>query len=353
MSSIGRLGEDMKNRLSIGCFIGAIISQSAFAGVIDDCQQDSRSPTRIQACTEIIKTSSFTPTEKASAYVSRGEAHADAGADRQALDDFSAALRLKKDNPSAFAGRARAKFALGNFSGSIADYNQAIHLSPTYADFYVQRGHVYTVSNRPDPAIRDFAEALRLVPKNWSALNERGIANAQKGALVTAQNKFDLAQTYYKAALEDYTAAIAIVAHPVFYANRGHLLESEGKTDDAIKDFQQALLRDPSLTDAKRSLERLGGKEAIPSDVDKHVQEGLALTEKNCSGCHAIGAAGVSTLKDATVFQNIFQKHQLYDLRRPVTQAILASHQAMPQFKVSSHDVDTIVAYINSISTGR
>ncbi len=343
----------MKVKLLAGSILFALLSQPASAGILDDCQQDSRSPARLPACTEVIKSSSFGPAEKAKAYLSRGEAHADAGADRQALDDFTSALRLKKDNPAAFAGRARAKFALGNFSGSIADFGAAIRLSPSYADFYVQRGHVYTVSDKPDPAIRDFTEALRLVPQNWSALNERGIANARKGHLATAEGKSAEAQQYYKAALDDYTAAIAILAHPVYYANRGHLLESQGKTDDAIKDYQQALLGDPSLTDAKRSLERLGGKEVTPSDVDQHARDGLALAEKNCSGCHAIGAAGVSTLKDATVFQNIFQKHQLYDLRRPVTQAILASHQKMPQFKVSPQDVDTIVAYINSISTGR
>lgn len=343
----------MRGKLAVGCLVFAVISQVAVAGVLDECQQGSPSAGRVSACTEIIKSTSFKPDEKALAYASRGEAHADAGADRQALADFTASIRLKKDNSAAFAGRARARFALGNLQGSIADFGEAIRLSPVYADLYVQRGHVYTVVGQPDPAIRDFTEALRLVPGNWSAFNERGIANGRKGDLISAEAKYDAAQKYYSAALNDFTAAIAIVAHPVYYANRGYLLESQGKTEDAIKDFRQALLGDPSLVDAKRALERLGGSEPAATDSDVLVRKGAALAEKSCGGCHAVGAMGVSLNKDATVFQDIFRKHQLYALRRPVTHAVLATHEKMPQFKVSSEDVDTIVAYINSISTGR
>lgn len=343
----------MRVKLWVGCLVLAVIGQSAVAGVVDDCRQASGSAERVSACTEIVKSSSFKSDDKALAYASRGEAHADGGADRQALADFTESIRLKKNNVSAFAGRGRAKFALGNLQGAIADFSEAIRLSPAYADFYVQRGHVYTVIGNPDPAIRDFTEALRLVPANWSAFNERGIANALKGDVISAQAKYDLAQKYYNAALDDYTAAIAIVAHPVFYANRGYLRESQGKTEDAIKDFRQALLGDPSLVDAKRALERLGGSEPAATDSDELVRKGAALADKNCSGCHALGAMGVSLNKDATVFSDMFRKHQLYALRRPVTQAILATHEKMPQFKVSPQDVDTIVAYINSISTVR
>ena len=340
-------------RLAVGFFVFVVIGQVAVAGVVEECREGSPTAGRVSACTEIVKSSSFKPDDRALAYASRGEAHADAGADRQALADFTESIRLKKDNPSAFAGRGRAKFALGNLRGSIADFNEAIRLSPVYADLYVQRGHVYRVLEQPDPAIRDFTEALRLVPGDWSALNERGLANSNKGDLITAEGKYDVAQKYYSAALDDLTAAIAIVPHPIFYANRGYLLESHGKTEDAIKDFKQALLGDPSLVDAKRALERLGGSEPAATDSDELVRRGKALAEKNCGGCHGLGAAGVSLNRDATAFQNIFREHKLYALRRPVTQAILAAHEKMPQFNVSSQDVDTIVAYMNSFSTGR
>jgi cytochrome c len=128
-------------------------------------------------------------------------------------------------------------------------------------------------------------------------------------------------------------------------------LTSDREVED--EDFKQALLGDPSLVDAKRALERLGSSEPAATDSDELVRKGKVLAEKNCGGCHGLGAAGVSLNKDATAFQNIFREHKLYALRRPVAQAILAAHEKMPQFNASSQDVDTIVAYINSFSTGR
>jgi tetratricopeptide (TPR) repeat protein len=343
----------MRAKLLATCLALTMFNGFAAAGVLDDCKQESWSPSRIAACTQVINGASFKPEEKVLAYIARGEAQADAGADRQALADFTGAIKIQKDNAAAFAGRGRAKFSLGNLQAAIRDFDQAIRLSPAYGDYYVQRGHVYRVIGQPDPALRDFNEALRLVPGYWSGLNERGLANELKGDLVSAEGNFKAAQDYYDASVADFTAAIAVVPHPVYYANRGYLLEQQGKVDDAIKDFQQAVLIDPSLVDAKRALERLGGKELAPSVTDQRIQQGMVLAEKNCSGCHAMGEVGVSLNKDAPVFRDLFKKHQLYAMRRPVTRAVLAVHQKMPQFNVSAEDVDTIVAYMNSINTGR
>ena len=343
----------MRARVATLCLILMFCSNFAVAGVLDNCQEENWSASRIQACTDIIKGSTSKPDEKVLAYISRGEAYANAGADRQAVVDFTNSIKIRRDNPAAFAGRGRAKFSLGNLQGAIGDFAEAIRLSPTYSDYYVQRGHVYRVLGQPDPAIRDFTEALHFVPGSWSAFNERGLANSLKGDHLAAEGKFAEAQKYYDSALADFTSAIGIVPHPVYYANRGYLLESQGKVEDAIKDFQNAILLDPSLVDAKRALERLGGKELAPSVTDERVRQGMALAQKDCSGCHAMGDVGVSLNKDAPVFRDLFKKHQFYAMRRPVTRAILAAHEKMPQFKVSEGDIDMIVAYINSINAGR
>jgi hypothetical protein len=57
---------------------------------------------------------------------SRGEARTDAGAIRLALADFKEALRLKKDNMAALAGRGRAS---GNTDAALADGSGAAGLN--------------------------------------------------------------------------------------------------------------------------------------------------------------------------------------------------------------------------------
>jgi tetratricopeptide (TPR) repeat protein len=327
----------MRGKLAIGCFVLAVTGRVAVADVVSECRWHPRPEVRMRACTEIITSQSFGPDEKALAYGYRGNAHTNAGAVRPALADFAESIRLKMDNVSAFAGRGRAKLKMGNLPGAIADYSEAIRLSPVSAELYIERGHVYIVRGKADAALRDFTEALRLDPWSWLAFNERGLAFFMKGDLVRAQ--------------EDYTAAIAIVQLPTIYANRGYVYEAQGRTKDAIKDLRQALLGDPSLVEARDALKRLGAEQAIPIETDQRVRQGKASAEINCVSCHAVGDTGVSPNKDAPEFRNIYRRHPLYALRQPITRAIRATHDQMPQFMPSDKEIDAIVAYISSFST--
>jgi tetratricopeptide (TPR) repeat protein len=326
--------------MTVGCFVLAITGHAAVADVIDECNRDLIQPeVRVRACTEIKANPSFGPGDKARAYSSRGNAHADAGAIRSALADFSESIRIKRDNMPAFAGRGRAKLLAGNRIGSIEDYSEAIRLSPASAELYIERGHVYIVSRKADDAIRDFTQAIRLDPRSANGFNGRGVAYFKKGDLVRAQ--------------QDLTDAIALTPLPGFYANRGDVFEAQGRTNDAIEDFRKALLGDPSLVYARQVLERLGAINAIAIETDERVRQGEALAEKNCSGCHAVGVRGFSPNKDAPEFRNLNRRHPNSWLRAPITKGILATHEQMPQFNLPPKDVDTIVAYINSLSSKR
>jgi tetratricopeptide (TPR) repeat protein len=70
-----------------------------------------------------------------------------AGALDQALADFTESIRFQSSNRAAFAGRAQAQLALGDYRGATDDYSQAIRISPE-ATNYMERGHVYLVSGK-------------------------------------------------------------------------------------------------------------------------------------------------------------------------------------------------------------
>ena len=332
--------DPMRSKLTILCFVLALPTQVAIADTLNDCKTDvSRPEARVRACTAIIASADFGPNEKAEAYVSRGNARTDAGAIRLALTDFTESIRIKNDNVWAFAGRGRTKLVAGNRIGAIEDYNKALQLSPSSAELHVERGHVYLVSGKLDEAISDFTEALRSDPENANAFNERGVAYFRKGDLVRAQ--------------EDFTRAIAELPFPDFYANRGQLFEAQGNPTEAVAEYRTALLGDPSLVQARQALDRLGAIEEISKQTDQRVREGEALAEKNCSKCHAIGLRGFSPNKDAPEFRNLNRRHPFYWLRAPVTRAIFATHQQMPHFDLSAGEVDTVIAYMNSLSSRR
>jgi tetratricopeptide (TPR) repeat protein len=330
----------MKQKVAIALLLLAVSLRPAAADLNDECRGHPWPDVQLRACTEIITNSSFGLDAKALAYRYRGDARTDAGAFQRAIADFSESIRLRPDNVPAFAGRARAEFSIGTFADALGDYSEAIRLSPATANLYIARGHVYLSQGNLDASIRDLTEAIRLDPRSATAFNNRGLALRKKGDL--------------DGAAQDYSTAIAI--NPIYalaYENRGYLQEARGQRNDAIGDLRQALLLDPSLVGARDALRRLGSWQFIASESDRRIREGQALAERNCSGCHAIGAQGRSTNGNAPMFRNLSRLYTLLALREPITRGIAAPHDQMPQFVLSDEQIDMIVAYINSLSTGR
>ena len=329
----------MIGRLAIAWVALSLGTGAAVADPLSDCGQGRSSDVRMRACTEVINGAAYGPDQKAIAYRNRGNARADAGSSAQAVADLSEAIRLRPSDPASHAGRGRARLAVRDVEGAIADYGEALRLAPETPAYHVGRGHARFVKGDTPAAIADFSEAIRLNPKSSSAFNRRGLAYRRSG---------DLAR-----AIDDYTAAIAI--NPIYalaYNNRGYVYEAQGRKDDAIADFRAALLLDPSLIGARDGLKRLGAPAAWLAESDGRVQAGKALVEKNCSGCHAVGAKGASANAKAPEFRTLHARHPSLALREPLSRGIAAPHDEMPKFTLSGAEIDSIVAYINSLTAG-
>ena len=327
----------MNKRIATAGLVLSIGAGTALADAPADCTQGRNPEIRMRACSEVIEGPSYAVDVKALAYRNRGNARADAGAHEKAIADFAEAIRLAPDNAAAYAGRGRSRLASRDLDGAIADYGEALRLVPGSAPFRIGRGHAYLVKGDADLAIADFTEAIRLNPQSASAFNRRGLAYRRKG---------DLAK-----AIDDYTAAIMI--NPIYalaYNNRGYVHEAQGRKDDAIADFQIALLLDPSLIGAKEGLKRLGAPAAMVEESERRVRDGKVLVEQNCAGCHAVGARGASPNKKAPEFRNLHARHANLALREPLSRGIAAPHDEMPKFALTAAQIDTILAYINSLT---
>ena len=326
--------------IGLACLVLLYGAETARADALADCNQGRNAELRLRACSEIIAGADYSPEQKAVAYQNRGNARADAGASSQALADFNEAMRLQPNEVSGYAGRARVRLALRDADGAIADYNQALMLAPATASLHVGRGHAHFVRGDTTAAIADFTEAIRLNPQSATTFNRRGLAFRRSGDLTRA--------------IEDYTAAITI--NPIYalaYNNRGYVYETQGRKDEAIADFKAALLLDPSLIGARDGLRRLDVPEAEFAEAERRVQLGKSLVEKSCSPCHAVGVGGDSPNKKAPEFRNLHARHPSLSLREPLSRGIAAPHDEMPKFSLSGPEIDTIVAYINSLSASK
>lgn len=311
----------------------------AGADTVADCRQSRNSEARIAACSAIIADTKAAAEQKAIAFRNRASARADAGAIDAALADYNEALKLNPADAVALTGRGHMKLSRNEADTAIEDFTTALKLNPASPGILVSRGHAYIVKGLPDLAITDFTEAIKLNPKSASTFNHRGLAYRKKGEIDRA--------------IDDYTTAIGL--NPIYalaYNNRGYANEAKGNKPLAIEDFSRALLIDGSLAGAAAGLKRLGATGPMASDVDTLTAKGRTLVEANCSRCHATGAAGTSPNAKAPEFRTLQQRHPLLALREPLSRGIAATHEEMPKFKLSDADLDSIVAYINSLPAG-
>jgi len=77
--------------------------------------------------------------------------------------------------------------------------------------------------------------------------------------------------------------------------------------------------------------------------------KGEVLVRENCSRCHAVGLEGDSPKAEAPLFRTLSSKYPIEDLAESLAEGIVSGHPEMPIFIFSPHDVDAIIAYLESI----
>jgi tetratricopeptide (TPR) repeat protein len=82
----------------------------------------------------------------------------------RAIADFTQAIQLSPKYTQAYNNRGVAYFERGDIDRAIADYTQAIELDPKFALAYNNRSNAYGVKGDIDRAIADFAQAAKLNP---------------------------------------------------------------------------------------------------------------------------------------------------------------------------------------------
>ena len=77
---------------------------------------------------------------------------------------------------------------------------------------------------------------------------------------------------------------------------------------------------------------------------------GLALVEKNCARCHAVGRSGASPRSEAPPFRFLSRRYPLESLAEALAEGIVTGHNDMPEFRFAPHEIDAILTYLNSIA---
>ncbi len=153
----------------------------------------------------------------------------------RAIKNYDTTIHLTPDFADAYINRGDVRKNLGDFEDAIKDYDTAIRLGDDYAYVYFNRGFAKANVGDKKGAIKDYDRAIRLDPAYVNAYLNRG------------KKKDDLRDK--KGAIEDYDTVIRLKPEKdtlaLAYLNRGNVKDDLGDQKGAIEDCDTVIRLKP------------------------------------------------------------------------------------------------------------
>ena len=200
----------------------------------------------------------------------RADSKAALGNHTGAIADYDRAVELGFDTPEVYYNRAHCKADLGDHAGAIADYDRAVELGFDTPDIYLNRGHRKAELGNHTGAIADYDRAIERNTKYADAHYSRGQAN--------------FALMDYAGAITDYDRAIDLgvdrdsdlVATACY--NIGLSKTYLGDPENAIADFSRFIDLAPDDPDGYY---RRGGCRIYSADWDGAIADCIRAMSLN------------------------------------------------------------------------
>ncbi len=219
----------------------------------DDCLRIRTDPNIvIPSCTKVIEThihdiTPATPRLLTIVFLRRADAYYSQSKFDLAIADYNQAIKLSPEFNQVFNNRGNAYAAKRDYEHAILDFSEAIRIKVgwvrnsnaplpdfDYAMAYRNRGLAYFHNDENDLAIEDFNEAIRLKPKDPNAYYGRGVAY---------NNKRD-----YDRAIADYDKSLELNPKDAYTLySRGIARRNKGDVEGAQADFVAAQLIDRDI----------------------------------------------------------------------------------------------------------
>ncbi|XP_053451894.1 tetratricopeptide repeat protein 6 [Nycticebus coucang] len=152
----------------------------------------------------------------------------------EAIHCFTCAIKNKPRYLDAYNGRGNSYMKYGDsefIKKAQKDFLKAMHFDPSYIKARISLGYSLQAQGKFQKAWRHFTIATEIDPKSYLAYEGRAIICLQMG------NNF--------AAMKDISTAMKINTKAEFLTNRGVIHEFMGQRQNAMRDYQAAILLNP------------------------------------------------------------------------------------------------------------
>ncbi len=159
----------------------------------------------------------------------------------EAIAEYEEALRLSPTYAEARCNLGNTLFLKGDVGAAVGHYAEAIRLRPEYAEAHYRLGNALASQGDLAGAVRCYGEALRLRPA-WAE------AHYSLGSALADQNRLDDAIRHYEEAIRLRPSLVEA------YNNLAIALAETGRLDEAIARWTEAVRRKPTFEDARNNL---------------------------------------------------------------------------------------------------
>lgn len=201
--------------------------------------------------------------KSAQAFLLRGTAYTQKGNYDSALEDLNASIGIDANNADAYVARGNVYYNQTKDDMAFADYDKAISIDEKNSEAYYRRGKLHEVRNEYDMAVQDYERALAANPKNLSLFDgliyiynnqkkyDKTVETALKAIEVFPDDSLfrkNLADAYM--ALGQMDNALAAYAKAMklsstyeadYYGTEGLIFLKKGNAAQALKSFSQAI----------------------------------------------------------------------------------------------------------------
>jgi lipoprotein NlpI len=222
----------------------------------------------VDFATRLLEQPTLKGEERSNTLYQRALAYLVAKDNKSAIADYQEAVRLTPNHLGALVGLADTLAASGQFAPAMNAYNAAVKAHPNLPLVYNNRGMFEQANGKFDDAIADFTKALELDPMFVVALTNRGFVLMSQGRYEEAEIDFseslriDAAQPTVlslrassklmrgdlDAAIKDYNDVLKWdTKNPVGHAELGFALFFAGQRAEALTAFETATQLDPKM----------------------------------------------------------------------------------------------------------
>ena len=262
--------------LTVAVAVG-VTGNAAFSQ--EGCDFNAPVDSRIQACSEVIGTTSSDPERLVSALVTRAFSYQEQNDRHAAIKDIDRAVAIRPDDPTIRELRGQLMFGFEDYAAAIRDFDWVIARYPEAYGSFVSRCLAKSETGDQWGALDDCERALRIEPNLPAAYNNMAMALYRAGASQAAVTDIDLALTAYP----DFWG---------FIDTRAHILLVLDRPEEALSEFVRAAENGVQAVNLYQAA--LQKKGYFKGALDGQMSEALKVALADCvkDGCNLLAEAG-------------------------------------------------------------